>query len=253
MGPREGESSAGRAGRFPLVGGDEPSGELARPRSNHAPVVAATEARRRSQGRTRPPVQLSSAQSAGPGAGESEGPVARGSRLSETRPEDLLAQARPPGAQRGFRRDPNARGHSEPACLPMRGGIRHAPGICRLLAEIHPEAWSVDQVEREFRRGDSRVWLVIGGDFVAGLLLARRVVDELHILEVGVAAPFRRQGIARMLIAAAADEARETTLLLEVRASNQPARNLYACCGFVVEGRRPRYYPGGEDALLMTL
>jgi ribosomal-protein-alanine N-acetyltransferase len=39
---------------------------------------------------------------------------------------------------------------------------------------------------------------------------------------------------------------------LEVRASNQPARALYARAGFVVDGRRPRYYPDGEDAVLMS-
>ena len=39
----------------------------------------------------------------------------------------------------------------------------------------------------------------------------------------------------------------------DLRASNGAARGLYEASGFVVVGRRPRYYPGGEDALLMTL
>jgi ribosomal-protein-alanine N-acetyltransferase len=53
-------------------------------------------------------------------------------------------------------------------------------------------------------------------------------------------------------VAAARGSAR-AELILELRASNVPARALYEQAGFVVAGRRPRYYPGGEDALLMTL
>jgi ribosomal-protein-alanine N-acetyltransferase len=36
-----------------------------------------------------------------------------------------------------------------------------------------------------------------------------------------------------------------------VRADNQPALALYARFGFAPVGVRPRYYPGGEDALIM--
>ena len=41
-------------------------------------------------------------------------------------------------------------------------------------------------------------------------------------------------------------------VVLEVRASNAPAQALYRRAGFVVDGRRPRYYPDGEDAVLMS-
>jgi [ribosomal protein S18]-alanine N-acetyltransferase len=44
------------------------------------------------------------------------------------------------------------------------------------------------------------------------------------------------------------------TLFLEVRASNAPARALYARRGFVPVGRRPRYYEKPvEDALVLAL
>jgi len=42
-------------------------------------------------------------------------------------------------------------------------------------------------------------------------------------------------------------------VLLEVRASNAAAQALYTAAGFVADGRRPGYYPDGEDALLWRL
>ena len=46
----------------------------------------------------------------------------------------------------------------------------------------------------------------------------------------------------------------EERLLLEVRASNLPARTLYESIGFVCDGIRKRYYRDpAEDAVLMSL
>jgi ribosomal-protein-alanine N-acetyltransferase len=39
---------------------------------------------------------------------------------------------------------------------------------------------------------------------------------------------------------------------LELAASNDPARGLYERLGFMVVGRRKRYYPDGDDALLLS-
>ena len=42
------------------------------------------------------------------------------------------------------------------------------------------------------------------------------------------------------------------TSTLEVRASNQPAQQLYLKLGYEITGRRRRYYRDGEDGLIMT-
>ena len=89
-----------------------------------------------------------------------------------------------------------------------------------------------------------------------GFVLGRRVaVDLVEIDLVAVDPDHRRQGIGRSLLeelvaSEAAVGVREFNL--ELAAQNEPALALYSAAGFVVVGRRSRYYPDGDDALLLT-
>jgi len=81
--------------------------------------------------------------------------------------------------------------------------------------------------------------------------------DELEILNLAVAPPWRGHGYGRQLlrlvlrIAAKMDIRRA---VLEVRSGNQPALALYTGQGFVQVGlRRGYYHEQGEDALLLAL
>lgn len=115
--------------------------------------------------------------------------------------------------------------------------------------------------------------LVTDGDAhgLAGLAAFSRVLDEATLLNLAVAPAFRGRGLARRLLRDAYPRLVALgvrRLLLEVRESNFPARGLYQAEGFVLDGRRPGYYPvtivrepavqaGGdsanrEDALLMS-
>ena len=86
---------------------------------------------------------------------------------------------------------------------------------------------------------------------------ASLVLDESELLIIGTAPSMQRQGIGRALLTELeAELARRgaSSLYLEVRESNTPARRLYEHNGFVVVGRRRGYYrhlSGREDALLM--
>ncbi len=85
--------------------------------------------------------------------------------------------------------------------------------------------------------------------------MARRIADLLEIDLVGVRAEHRRAGIARSLLAGLIEEETEMSLAearLELAASNDAARALYLGLGFMVVGRRKRYYPDGDDALLLS-
>jgi ribosomal-protein-alanine N-acetyltransferase len=96
-----------------------------------------------------------------------------------------------------------------------------------------------------------------GEKAVVGALVLWLIVDEAHIATLATHPDVRRQGIARELLRVALlGAAREGAVmsLLEVRAGNVAAQNLYLEFGFEMVGRRPRYYRDNfEDALLMTL
>jgi len=92
---------------------------------------------------------------------------------------------------------------------------------------------------------------------ITGFIVARLLANELHINNVAVRPEHRRAGMGAGLVGAAlqwAQEKRADRAVLEVRAGNSAAQALYRRCGFVVEGRRRRYYASPvEDALLMAV
>ena len=83
------------------------------------------------------------------------------------------------------------------------------------------------------------------------------VFEELRLMNLAVRESVRRRGIGEALVAEAlrlGAEHTATRAVLEVRASNNPARSLYTRLGFVQIGCRPRYYTNPiEDALLMEM
>jgi [ribosomal protein S18]-alanine N-acetyltransferase len=92
---------------------------------------------------------------------------------------------------------------------------------------------------------------------VVGVIVVWLIVDEAHIATLAVHPKLRREGIAmKLLCTTLRDAAMEGMIsaLLEVRAGNEAAQDLYRKFGFEVVGHRPRYYQDNfEDALLMTL
>ena len=90
---------------------------------------------------------------------------------------------------------------------------------------------------------------------VVGFCSFWRVLDELHINNLAVTARYRRQGIGTALLAHVLNEATRLgarRASLEVRRSNEPARQLYERLGFTVSGVRRAYYTNPiEDALVL--
>ncbi len=107
----------------------------------------------------------------------------------------------------------------------------------------------------EMNRAWSRLWVVRDeSSLVRGFLLSWVVTDELQILDVAVDPAVRRRGLGRALLEHAFDDARLSEVrlvLLEVRASNEPALALYRGLGFEETRVRKAYYPDGEDGIEM--
>jgi ribosomal-protein-alanine N-acetyltransferase len=80
--------------------------------------------------------------------------------------------------------------------------------------------------------------------------------EEAHIVTIAVDPAWRGHRLGKWLLLTLMAEARERgaqMVTLEVRPSNQSARALYERVGFVQTGYRKRYYPNGEDALILEL
>ena len=92
---------------------------------------------------------------------------------------------------------------------------------------------------------------------IAAMIVSWIIVDEMHIATIATHPEFRRQGIGARILREALLDGRDIgaqLAFLEVRAGNESAQAMYRKFGFVVSGKRPRYYrDNGEDAILMTL
>jgi [ribosomal protein S18]-alanine N-acetyltransferase len=89
-----------------------------------------------------------------------------------------------------------------------------------------------------------------------GFVFAVCAADELEINTLAVHPDHRRRGIARRLLAAAADAGRRRgaeSVHLEVRSKNKVAYNLYIALGFEIRWIRKKYYSDdGDDAIVMS-
>ncbi len=85
-----------------------------------------------------------------------------------------------------------------------------------------------------------------------GYIMLRKIVDEVHLLNIAVKKEVRNKGVAKALISEAQKHFADLLcIVLEVRVSNKPAIELYKKLGFEQLYVRKRYYPDGEDALIM--
>ena len=90
---------------------------------------------------------------------------------------------------------------------------------------------------------------------IIGYICAYQIFEELQLASVAIKETFRRQGIARRLIAEMIRLGRQggaREIWLDVRESNAAARRLYEALGFSEVYRRKNYYrKPKEDALVL--
>jgi ribosomal-protein-alanine N-acetyltransferase len=118
--------------------------------------------------------------------------------------------------------------------------------------------WSRGNFVDSLAAGYLALCLVTPQGELLGYLVAMPGFEEWHLLNIAVAPGHQGQGHALALLDALKEQAQRTragVIWLEVRPSNQRARQIYERYGFVQVGRRKDYYPdhGGqrEDALVL--
>ena len=132
------------------------------------------------------------------------------------------------------------------------------PAVSALEQRLFPvDAWPLQMFLDELSQPETRRYLVAqGSDGIvgyAGLMCIEPIAD---VQTIAVVPEYEGRGIGTTLLTALIDEARRrraADVLLEVRADNPRAQQLYVRFGFEQIHIRPRYYRDGVDALIMRL
>lgn len=131
------------------------------------------------------------------------------------------------------------------------------PHVMDIETASYSTPWSEDTFRGLMRRNDADLLVGEVDDVIAGYAVFWAVTDQGELGNIAVAFEFRRRGIAARLLDAILYMARERAVrevFLEVRASNDTARELYRKHGFVEIDRRRNYYSDPiEDALVMSI
>lgn len=93
------------------------------------------------------------------------------------------------------------------------------------------------------------------GEMVAFVFLMMASDGSAHVTTIGVAPEHRRRGLGGKMLEHAERALRMrgvSTLMLEVRVSNEGAQNLYRRHGYLTVQRLESYYNNGEDGFLMV-
>jgi ribosomal-protein-alanine N-acetyltransferase len=138
----------------------------------------------------------------------------------------------------------------------MRRG--HIPAVLEIEKDEFSAPWTEEMFRQEIEDNElSRAFVALVDGRIVGYMASWFVRDQVHLLNIAVASPFKRRGIAsrmlRFLIDLSVREKKEL-ITLEVRASNEDAITFYKVFGFQRFGVSKGYYPeNDEDALLMIL
>lgn len=140
-----------------------------------------------------------------------------------------------------------------PEFFPMNE--RDLDSVAALEATLQVFPWSRGNFADSLSGGHS-VWVCrLGGELI-GFSVVMSVIDEAHLLNIGVCQRYQGKGFGARLLRHAMTCAKQggaARLFLEVRPSNQRAVELYRHFGFRQIGVRRGYYPavvGREDGLV---
>ena len=116
--------------------------------------------------------------------------------------------------------------------------------------EIFTTAWPSETIKQKINNQEFKYWVYKKNDKMIAYLGVHFVNDLIEILGIGVIEEYRKNGIAGELMNELLDFFNKSSylkIILEVRQSNDTAKNLYTKLGFNKISKRKNYYKN-EDA-----
>ena len=151
----------------------------------------------------------------------------------------------------------------EPSLPPFEAEAMRVPDLTEVMAaerRAYPVPWTHGNFVDSLAAGYPAEVLRGPRAELLGYWVAMPGVDEMHLLNITVVPDWQGRGLAVAMLDRLLAECRRrglTQLWLEVRISNERAREVYRRYGFAEVGRRRAYYPvpegPREDAILMSL
>ena len=126
--------------------------------------------------------------------------------------------------------------------------------ITALYQTDFSDGWNRQMLLSSFSSGRFKCLGAFKDDLLVGVVAFTLSLDFADIESVVTKLEFRRKGVADLLIKSALESIKQQNLssvLLEVRAGNLPAINLYLKQGFNKISVRKGYYLDGEDAIIL--
>ena len=132
----------------------------------------------------------------------------------------------------------------------------HIKDVHKIEEDSFSIPWSEKAFYDELTKNKMAIYIVAKKDNeIIGYGGMWHVINEGHITNVAVKKEYRGKGVGSKIIGAFIDIANEKEMIgitLEVRVSNDIAKNLYKKNGFIMEGIRKEYYEDNkEDAIIM--
>lgn len=126
--------------------------------------------------------------------------------------------------------------------------------VSGIECELFPDPWPATAFLSEIRQEKTSFPLIVEeNDKIIGYIVCWYYNNELHIGNIAVSHSEQGKGTGKYLLNTIFDYFEDyKTAYLEVRETNQKAICLYESFGFHIAYRRMRYYPNGDDALVMV-
>ncbi|MGL4946452.1 MAG: GNAT family N-acetyltransferase [Cetobacterium sp.] len=123
--------------------------------------------------------------------------------------------------------------------------------LANLENEIFPESsYSLQSLKEMSLKDEYKI--IVFNKTIDGYLILHDSYDLYEIMKIGVRKELRGKKIGYKLIKFYLENF-DKALFLEVRESNEIARQFYEKIGFINVGKRKNYYSNGETAILMSL